>query len=45
MSVNTRLHAVAELRCHGVKLAVHDHADDGATVVTGGLLVGARRRY
>ena len=35
------LDALAELRCHGVKLIVHDRADDGATVETGGRLSAA----
>jgi DNA invertase Pin-like site-specific DNA recombinase len=50
-SVETLLETLAELHRHGVKVVIHDHADDGATVETGGLLVvsellvDARRRY
>jgi hypothetical protein len=41
MSEDTRLGALAELRCHGVRLVDNDHADDGATLETGGLAAAA----
>ena len=50
-SVDTLLDTLAEFHRHGVKVVVHDHANDRAAVETGGLLaaadllVDARRRY
>ena len=40
-SVDSLLETLAELHRHGVKLVVHDHADAGSAVETGGMLAAA----
>jgi hypothetical protein len=40
-SVDWLLDTLAELQPHGVQVAIHDQADDRATVETGGLLAAA----
>jgi hypothetical protein len=51
MSAQTPLDTLAELHRHRPLVVIHDHADDAATIETGGLLVAAdllvdaRRRY